>query len=153
MPMPDVAAAIAPLLDPVPARARPRLVAELELAAAERYDAWASADASHADGLRDCARREREVARRVKALFALHADDERACGEALAAIAAAYRAAMGDRPVSEQYAIQAAAERTGAAFWRAVAATVPDAGARRALESCAELEEQSAAFLETLAAR
>jgi len=73
--------------------------------------------------------------------------------EALAPIADAYRAAMAERPAAEQYAIQAAAERSGAAFWRAVASEASDARAREAFESCAELEERSAAFLEQILAR
>jgi hypothetical protein len=149
--LPDIGAQIAPLLEAVPVEVRPPLVAKLERAAAERYDAWAAAcaDAVQAEGLRECARRERDIADRVDDLFPLRADQDRRCGEALSGIAETYRAAMAERPESEQYAIQAAAERSGAAFWRAVASAVPDAATREELERCAALEEANATFLES----
>lgn len=153
--LPDVGAQIRPLVEAVPPQVRPRLVATLERAAADRYDAWAVAcsDAPQAAGLRECARREREIATRIEALFPLHADGERACGAALPGLADTYRAAMAERSVTEQYAIQAAAERSGAAFWRAVAAEIPDPSAREVVAGCAVLEEASAAFLESILAQ
>jgi len=150
--LPDIGAALQPIVETLPPEMRPGVIANLERAAAERYDAWAAAckDIDVTDGLRACAGREREVARRVESILALPAGAERQTGEALGRIAEAYRAAMGNRPVREQYAIQAAAERSGAAFWRAIAASLDDPAMRDTLEGCAGLEEESAMFLESL---
>ena len=150
-PLPDVGSLIRPLVEALPPAVQPRLIAKLEQAAADRYDAWAtvSGDPAEADGLRACARREREIAAQVERVVRLQPEEQRQCAEALPGIAAAFGAAMGDRPLREQYAIQAAAERSGAAFWRAVATMVPEASARAVFAKCAELEEESAAFLES----
>ncbi|MGH7353822.1 MAG: hypothetical protein ACRELS_04490, partial [Candidatus Rokuibacteriota bacterium] len=74
-------------------------------------------------------------------------------GDAVPRIGEAYRLAMAHRPVSEQYAIQAAAERRGAACWRALASSLTDAPVRETLLSCGGLEERSAEFLEGLLRR
>jgi hypothetical protein len=60
---------------------------------------------------------------------------------------------LAERPVNEQYAIQAAAERRVAAFWRFLASSGSDGSVRETLRSCAELEELSAEFLEALVSR
>ena len=148
--LPDVGAQLRPLVESVPPEVRPRLIARLERVAGERYQAWAAdcGDAVQAAGLRECAAREHEVARRVEALFPAHPDEGRLFAAAVPKVAEAYRVVMAERPVREQWAIQAAAERAGAAFWRTVAASVPDGSMRRELEGCAELEELSAIFLE-----
>ena len=153
--LPDLGEQVRPLIEGLPPRVQPRLIAELERVAAKRYEAWAAACAepAHAEGLRECALREEEVARRVEALFAMQPGDEHPFDDALPKIEAAYRAALAGRPLTEQYAIQAAAERRGAAVWRSLAASLADASARQALLSCAELEERSAALLEALLAR
>ena len=59
-------------------------------------------------------------------------------------------AIFADRPLAEQFAIQAAGERLGAATWRALAGLRPDEVGREALLACAPLEEASALFLESL---
>ena len=150
--LPDLGELIRPLIEGLPPGIQPRLIAELERVAGKRYQAWAAACAepAQAEGLRECALREEEVARRVESLFALQPGDEHPFDDALPKIEAAYRAAMAGRPVNEQYAIQAAAERRGAAVWRSLAPSLADASARETLFSCAELEERSAAFLEAL---
>jgi uncharacterized protein YndB with AHSA1/START domain len=150
--LPDLGVRVRPLIQALPAAMQPRFLAQLERAAADRYDAWAAAcpDAARAEGLRACARREREVAQRAEAVFASQPDEQRHFRAALPGVAQEFDAAMANRPLDEQYAIQAAAERRGAAFWRAWAASLPDARAREALASCAALEEQSAEFLDTL---
>jgi hypothetical protein len=148
--LPDVGAQLRPLVESVPPEIRPRLVAQLERVAGERYQAWAAdcPNAVQAAGLRECAARENEVARRVEALFPSRPDEGRHFATAVPKVVEAYRIAMAERPVREQWAIQAAAERSGAAFWRTVAASVPDGSMRKELEGCAELEELSAVFLE-----
>ena len=74
-------------------------------------------------------------------------------GEALPTIAETYRSALAERPVNEQYLVQAAAERRAAAFWRFLASSGADGSVRETLRSCAELEELSAEFLEALVSR
>lgn len=149
--LPDVAAAIGPLIQAVPPAVRPRLMATLERAAGDRYDAWAAAanDPALADGLRACAAREREVASRVEALFAAAPDERRHIGAAVPDIAAAYEQAMAGRPIAEQFAIQAAAERRGAELWRSIAAAMRDPRMAEGLEACAKLEEENAQLLES----
>jgi hypothetical protein len=70
--------------------------------------------------------------------------------QALPRIAEAYHLALAHRSVNDQYAIQAAAERRGAEFWRSLATSLSDPIARKVLSSCAEFEERSAEFLEAL---
>ena len=153
--LPDLGAQVRPLVQALPPGIQPRLIAELERAAADRYRAWAAAypDAAEAAGLRECAMREEEVARRVEVLFPSQPDEQRYFSDALPKIAEAYRVALAHRPVAEQYAIQAAAERRGAAFWRALVSSLVDARVRETLLACAELEERSADFLEALVNR
>jgi hypothetical protein len=148
--LPDLGAQLRPVLAEVPPAIWPRLVAQLERAAADRYDAWASScgDEAQRAGLRACAAREREVASRIEAAFPAHPEEQRYMSATVPKIAAAYAAVMADHPVDDQYAIQAAAERNGAAFWRSVAGSAP--AAREVLEACARLEEASAEFLERL---
>jgi len=153
--LPDLAAQLRPLIQPVPPRIQPRLMARLERAAADRYRAWAAEcpEPATAEGLRACAMREEEVADRVEKLYPAQDGELRHVTDVLPAIAAAYRSALAERPVEEQYAIQAAAERGGAAFWRFLASSATDGSARETLHACARLEELSAEFLEALASR
>jgi rubrerythrin len=150
--LPDLGAQVRPLIQALPRAIQPRLIAELERAAAERYQAWAAScpEPAQAEGLRDCAAREQEVARRVEALFPSHTDERRYFSDALPRLAEAYRSAFVHRSVTDQYAIQAAAERRGAEFWRSLATSLSDPAARKVLSSCADLEERSAQFLEAL---
>jgi len=153
--LPDLGAQVRPLVQALPSAIQPRLMARLERAAADRYQIWAarSPEPAHAEGLRACALREQEVAKRVEALFPSQLDEDRHLRDALPRIAEAYRAALANRPVNDQYAIQAAAERRGAAFWRSLASSVTDVPVREALGICADLEERSAEFLEGLLAQ
>jgi hypothetical protein len=153
-PLPDVGAILAPLLGSVAPAERPLLLAIAERMAAERYRGWAGQvdDAAVRAGLLACAAREDEIASRVESV---HAD--------AAAVQARLRAGhpelveinasiFADRPLAEQFAIQAAGERLGATTWRALAAAHPDPTARAAFLACAPLEEASAVFLESLRA-
>ncbi len=150
--LPDLGARIRPLILAVPSAIQPRLMAELERAAADRYQAWAllCPEPAQAEGLRACALREQEVAKRVEAVVPSQPDEHRHLRDALPGIAEAYRATLANRPVNDQYAIQAAAEQRGAAFWRSLASSFTDVPVREALAICAELEERSAEFLEGL---
>lgn len=153
--LPDLGGQLRPLIQALPLGIQPRLMAHLERAAADRYRAWAAAclQPASAEGLRACAGREEEVAARVESLYPPQPDELRYFSEALPTIAETYRSALAERPVNEQYAIQAAAERRGAALWRSLSSSVADGTVRETLRSCAELEELSADFLETLLSR
>ena len=153
--LPDLAGQVRPLIQRLPVAVQPRLMATPERATADRYHAWASACSkpAEAEGLRACAAREEEVAARIEMAFPAPSDEQRHIGSVLPRIAEAYRAALAQRPVTTQYAIQAAAERRGAAFWRALASSMSDASVRETLFTCAELEERSAEFLEAIVKR
>ena len=150
--LPDVGELLRPLLEALPVAIQPRLLAQLERGAAERYRAWANTcpRVRQADGLRACAAREEEIATHVERIFPSQPDELRLISEALPEIAKVYSGAFVQRPLAEQYAIQAAAERRGAAVWRALAAPLTDTPVRVTLLACAGLEEKSAQFLESL---
>lgn len=148
---PDFAESLRVHVESVPAATRPRLLATLERGAAQRYRAWASAaEPRAAAGLLDCATREEEIATRVEGCFPSDAEQERRIAAVLPEIARLYGAALAGIPVEQQYAIQAAAERRGAALWRALAASLDEPKTRETLLACAVLEERSAEFLEAL---
>jgi hypothetical protein len=150
--LPDVGEELRPLILRLPTGIQPRILARLERGAAERYRAWAAScpDQPKADGLRACAAREEEVAARVEAIFPPQPDEQERISDVLPQIAQVYQSAFAQRPLVERYAIQAATERRGAAAWRALATSFTDASVRETLLACAELEERSAEFLETL---
>jgi hypothetical protein len=60
------------------------------------------------------------------------------------------RALFADRPLEEQLAIQARGERLGAATWRSLAKPAEVEAERQTFLACALLEEESAAYLESL---
>ena len=148
--LPDLGGQVRPLIQKLPVGVQPRIMATLERAAADRYRAWAAAcsEPVHAEGLRACATREEEVAARIEMAFPSQPDEQRHIDGVLPQIAEAFRSAMAQRPIVVQYAIQAAAERRGAAFWRTLASSTPDASVREILLACAQLEERSAEYLE-----
>ena len=153
--LPDLGGQVRPLIQTLPVGVQPRIMATLERAAADRYRSWAEAcpEPVQAEGLRACAAREEEVAARIEMAFPSLPDEQRHIGDVLPQIAEAYRSALAQRPVIAQYAIQAAAERRGAAFWRTLAASTTDASVREILSACAQLEERSAEFLEGIVNR
>jgi hypothetical protein len=150
--LPDLAGQVRPLIQALPVGVQPRIMARLEQAAADRYRTWAAAcpTPAQAEGLRACAVREEEVAARIELAFPAQPDEQRHIGTVLPRIAEAYHSAFAQRPVTTQYAIQAAAERRGAAFWRTLASSMSDASVREILSDCAQLEERSAEFLEAI---
>ena len=62
------------------------------------------------------------------------------------------RTLFADRPLADQFTIQAGGERVGASTWRAFAEHAA-APAREVYLACAELEERSAEVLESLLAK
>ena len=151
-PLPSVGEALAPVLARVPREQQPLLIALAERMAAERYRSWAGevGDTAQREKLIACAGREEEIARRVEALH----PDAGAIQRDLVAkhpdVAEINRTLFAGRPLAQQFAIQAAGERLGAATWRSFARDEADASRRDVLLACAELEEANALVLEAL---
>jgi hypothetical protein len=151
--LPNIARIVGALLERVDARERPLLIALAERVAAGRYRRWAQEASGPARrGLLACAEREETIADRVEALY----PDAAAVREKLHSnhpeLEEAYHALFAGRPLAEQFAIQAAGEHAGAGAWRAFAEQADGDAARRTLLACAELEEESATYLESLLA-
>jgi hypothetical protein len=150
--LPDVGAVLAPLLQRVPAERQPLLIALAERMAAVRYRTWA-ADPTlvpHRSALLACALREEDIAARVEALRA----DSAAIEQELQGdghLEEVDRRVFAGLPLRAQLTVQMRGERLGAATWRAFAREAPEP-ARRVFLACADLEEASAAVLETILA-
>jgi hypothetical protein len=149
--LPDVASVLAPVLERVPRERQPLLVAIAERMAAERYRGWAAEAGyeAHRSQLLACARREEEIADRIEALYPDAAALQREMLAANPDVEEINRGLFADRPLSEQWTLQARGERLGAATWRAFAGESRGAS-REAFPACALLEEESAAVLETM---
>jgi hypothetical protein len=148
--IPDFARLLAPFIGSVPEAALPGFLARLERGAADRYRSWASAAGEAAPGLLACAAREDEIADRVERLLPADPAETPKIEAALPGARDTYLAVFEDLPLREQLRIQAGAERQGASAWRGLASQHPDAAVRKELELCAELEEESASYLEQL---
>ncbi len=98
-----------------------------------------------------CAAREEDIATRVEAQTPGAADLQARAMAEHAELADRYAALFSGRTLPEQFAMQARAERAGAATWRALASGSGGVSAQTVL-ACAELEETSAAELESLIA-
>ena len=148
-----VAELVGPVLAGLPEAQRPAVVALAERIAAERYRGWADevGDASARSRLLACAAREEEIAARVEASVPNAADVQAAASAAHPELPERYAALFTGLPLAEQFAMQAAAERAGAATWRALAEKAGPAQ-REVFETCAGLEEASAAVLDGLVA-
>ena len=149
--LPNIAEILGPLLERVSREQRPLLIAIAERMAAERYREWAKAaePQTRRSDLLACADREEEIASRVEALYP---ESAAAQADILAKhpdLADVNRAIFADRPLADQYAIQAQGERVGASTWRSFAERA-EPSARQTFLACAELEEQSAAVLESI---
>jgi hypothetical protein len=153
--LPDVGAALAPLLARVPRARQPLLIALAERMAAERYRGWAGEwpDAEGRAELLACAAREEEIAAKVEALFPDAAAAQAGLRTAHPELPELNRGLFAGRPLAEQFRIQANGERLGAATWRSFARHEAEGARRAALLACAELEEASARVLEALLGR
>jgi hypothetical protein len=151
--LPNVAELLGRVLQRVPVPQRPLLVALAERLAAERYRGWAESvgSAERRAGLLACAEREEAIASRVESLHADAASEQRRILDANPDLPEINRSVFAGRPLEEQFAIQAQGERAGAALWRALAQAAAGP-ARDTYHQCARLEEESAAYLESLAA-
>lgn len=150
--LPDVGAVLAEVLQRVVPERIPLLLAIAERLAATRYRGWAEevADAAQRPALRACADREEEIARRIEALFPDAADAQRDLLASHPDLAEINRSLFAGRPLAQQFTIQARGERLGAATWRSFAKRAVTDAARATFLACAELEEASAAVLESL---
>jgi hypothetical protein len=148
--LPNIAEIVGPILQRLPAAERPLLIALAERLAAERYRGWAAAsgDTAWRAALFACAAREENIAARVEALYADAAATQARMRHDNPDLERLNQALFAGRPIEEQYAIQAAAERVGAATWRAFAAAAAPP-ARETFLACADLEEESARVLES----
>lgn len=151
--LPDLGAAVGPILAEAKDTDLPYVVAYAERLAAKRYRQWATmvSDPGHREQLLACADREEEIASRIEGL----SPDAHSIQESFLAahpgVEGVYAALFEGRPLADQLRIQAAGERLGAATWRSLAKRV-DGEARDVVASCAPLEEQSAETLEGLIA-
>lgn len=150
--LPNVGAILGAVLQRVPAAQRPLLIALAERLAAERYRGWAEREASRErqSGLVACASREEEIARRVEALYPEAASVQREILSRNPDLEEINRSVFAERPLEQQFAIQAQGERLGAATWRSLAQDAGSEEARQTFLGCAHLEEESASFLESL---
>ena len=149
--IPTIGELLAPLLPRVPAAHQPILIAAAERMAAERYRDWAIGftDQQRSAELQACARREDEIAERVEGLFPNAPTIKAELGAVLIEMASITRQLFGGRPLAQQFSIQAAGERLGAATWRSFAKRA-EPPARDTFLACAELEERSAEVLEAI---
>jgi len=151
--LPSIANLVGSVLQRVAAPHRPLFIALAERLAAERYRRWArDANGPARHELLACAAREDAIADRVAALYPDAASLEQSLRADHPEPEEVYEALFAGRPLEEQFAIQAAGERAGAAVWRSFAAQTEQDDARRAFLACAELEEQSATYLESILA-
>jgi hypothetical protein len=107
-------------------------------------------DPARRHGFLGCADREDAIARRVEALYPEATSiqqDILARNPDLANLTGSLFSAYS---LDLQFTLQARGERFGAATWRAFAEDEPNPAARTVFLECALLEEESAAFLESL---
>lgn len=150
--LPDIARVLGQAFQKVVPGQRPLLLAALERLAAQRYRTWAIEHPEPAvkAGLQTCADREEEVARRVESLDpnAAHSPNELLAEHP--EFLDLNRTLFEGRPINEQFTMQAQGELAGAAAWRAYAQSAIDPSAQELLQSCSQLEEANAAFLQSL---
>jgi len=120
--------------------------------AADRYRGWAAdpGDRNRRSGLLACADREEEIARRVEALYPEAAAVQRDILARNPDLEAINRQLFAGRPLDQQFAMQARGERLGARTWRSLARQAAAEAERQTFLGCAALEEESAAYLESL---
>lgn len=115
---------------------------------------WADAIPEHSEGLLQCATREDEIARRVEVLYpAPRADQQEAIKSAITPARDTYYEVFAKYTPIEQMAIQANAERQGAAAWRGMIDANNDGALNAELEDIAQIEEVSADYLDGLLER
>ncbi|MBI3769019.1 MAG: hypothetical protein HY271_11085 [Deltaproteobacteria bacterium] len=150
--LPNIAEILGPALQRLPREQAPLFIAIAERMAAARYREWAArvTEPTSSSELLACADREEDIARRVEALYTGSAAIQRDIRTAAPDLEELNRSIFAGRSLRQQFAIQAQGERAGAATWRSFAEHETNAQARATFLACAELEEVSAAVLESL---
>ena len=149
--VPNFGELLAPYIGSVPPEAVPSFLARLERTAADRYRMWAEAVPEHAEGLLACAAREDDIADRAERIYPATAPEQVAAMEAAIVPAkSTYYEVFSTLTPLQQMAVQAKAERQGAAAWRAMIETESNPEIQSALEEMATIEEASADFLDVL---
>ena len=123
---PNFGLLLAPVLGKVEAQSRPRFLALLERAAADRYRGW-----------------EDEIADRIEASFPVAVAELESLRSLLPQARDLYYAAFEGISVLDQIRMQADAELQGANAWRSVAKGISDDAVLAQLTRCSELEELS----------
>ena len=152
MPRPTLIEALGPIIAQYSREQLPVFAAAAERLAAERYRHWAKLVASESAraALIACAEREEEIARRVSALHEGSAALQAQMAADHPDLRERYWTIFEGLELAEQFAAQAAAERTGADTWRAFAAENTGTAAKPEYLACAKLEERSADTLDRL---
>jgi alkylhydroperoxidase family enzyme len=150
--LPDIAEFLGRLLQRVSPEQQPLLLAHRECLAAARYRDWADevAKPDLRAGLHACADREDEIARRVQSLYPEADSSQRDLVAKTSDLTDIGRSLFAGLPLYQQFIQQARGERLGAATWRSFAQDAKTVDARDAFLTCALLEEQNAAFLESI---
>ncbi len=148
--VPNFGELLAPFISQVEEAQFPNFLALLERGAAERYRLWAHDIPEHSEGLLICARREDEIADTVDDLYPIDAATREKISEHLPGARDTYYSVFSNLDLHDQLALQANAERQGAAAWRGMVEQQTDPELRSKLEHCALLEEASAAYLEDM---
>ncbi len=148
--VPNFGELLAPFISQVPEAQLPNFLALLERSAAERYRLWAHDIPAHSEGLLMCARREDEIADTVDGLYSIDAAAHEKISELLPGARDTFYSVFSNLDLHDQLAMQANAERQGAAAWRGMLEQEADAEFRSKLEHCALLEEANAAYLEDM---
>ena len=143
---------VGPALAGLTPEQQPAIVALAERIAAGRYRAWSEQTSASEvrETLGACATREDEIASRVEATVPDASAVQRGALAAHPGLPDGYAALFEGLSLAEQWALQAEAERVGAATWRNLAGA--DEARRDVFLACAELEETNAAALEGLVA-
>lgn len=135
-------------LSSVPAEARVGLIARLERMAAARYREWADESPELADGLLACAAREEDIAARAEKLMPLRPEHEAAVEAIVERAGVLYAGVFEGYALRDRITIQAHAERQGSLAWKGFAAQATDAPTKRAFEALADLEIESADYVD-----
>ena len=150
--VPQFGALLAEYIVAVPDASRPCFLARLERGAADRYRGWAAALPDHADVLLECAASEEQIAIRVDALYAAIPADLAAIEKALPPALETYYDVFDGRPLRQQLALQAAAERQGSQAWQGLKHDGLSDAHVAELDALTALELESAERVEALVA-
>lgn len=150
--VPDLLGALLPYFEKVSAEEQPVLLATLERFAAEHYRRWAQqeTDAQRRQSFYDCAEREEFIADTVESVVPGAVATARALKERFPEIPQLYANTVCPLSHRVQWKAQIAGELGGASLYRQFADATKDPAVRAKYLLCAQKEEDSVRFLETL---